>query len=129
MKRGNVGVINLVNSEVIATGTAKVVVVSNPYGGRAYLDITTTSEAVTASLNLAITSIVGNIGTAKTIVTALTTPITADGAYLYLLGSEATAAGDIIQVFKNPLPPNFTVTFTCSGGSSSFVVNASLTFC
>jgi hypothetical protein len=134
MKRDNTGHITVVGGEVIASNVAsgvKAVSVHNPYGGRAYLTIKTTTEAGTATLNLAITSAFP-IGTARTVVSALADAITQAGTYVYLIG--ITSAGDgsfIIEAFDYPLPPDFVITFTCGtgGGTSSFVLTAALDFC
>ena len=131
MKKSNNGYITLLNAVVIDTAVASGVVavtVANPFSGTAYLTIVTASETSASSLNLAITAPLG-AGADQTIVTALTTPITTNTTNVYLIGSTATAAGAIVQVFGFPLPKRFTVTFTNTGTTSTFTVTAALAFC
>ena len=131
MKKENTGHIVLVNGAVIDTAVASGVLavnVKNPFGGSAYLTIVTATEVGAASLNLAITSAFP-IGTAKTVVSSLFTAITAAGTNTYLIGISSAGAGDVVEAFGYPLPPDFVVTFTVSGTASSFVLTAVLDFC
>lgn len=116
-------------STTVAENAPIAATITNRHSGRAYLTIVTSGEVATASLNLTITGLLGAGASAQTIVSALATPITANGTKVYLIGSQATAAGAVTEVFPFPLPEIITITFTVTGSGASFLVNAALAFC
>jgi len=91
--------------------------VHNPYGGAAYLEITTADRATSASLALAIKTAFP-IGASSNLHSTLAAAITADASKVYLYGRDTAGDGThVVESFNNPLPPDSLFTFTVTSGS------------
>jgi hypothetical protein len=139
MKRANTGYIGLVSGVEIGTSVtaetnSKLVTLNGlPYGGRAYLVVVTSSEAgAGATLDITLSGYTHSGAatvTSAPLITGLTAPITANGTYCYLLGTDAATGGPATECFDFPLTEKLYFSFQVTGTTSSFIVNALLAFC
>ena len=132
-KTGYVGICTGLELGTTATAAASLVkTIYNPFGGRAYLVIVAASEVGAATLNVEITAFPHNGPasiTTKVIVSALTAAVTANGTYVYLLGSDVATGGPAAECMDFTLPRQFQIGIVVTGTTSSFVTSACLAFC
>jgi len=130
MKRHGTGKIVVFSGVTIDSTVASGVLtqrVHNPYGGAAYLQITTADRTSSASLTLAVKTAFP-IGAAVNLHSQLAAAITADATKVYEYGIDTSGDGThVVESFNNPLPPDFDLEFTVASGT--FTLTAILYFC